>query len=197
MTVAVGDICRATLEMQYKDLGAIQNVFHLRNVDTTLSDEEGLDDVVEILEDICVLLTLVIAALQVVSGVRVINVTQDSDLGFGQFVDDTPFTGTGNILPKQAAMGMNFYTSRLGVVGRKFWGAASIAVNEDAGSIAAASLAILGTAADDMSDQIVATNSIWEFGVIASLDAAWLPFTSYSLPTTMVTQRRRRTGVGI
>lgn len=197
MAVAVDDILRATLEMEYAGKGAIQNVFHMRNVGVSVTDEEGLDDVVELLEDICVLITLVIAAVQVVQGVRVINLTQDTDLGFGQFVDDTPFTGTGTILPKQACLGMNFYTARLGVVGRKFWGAPSTAGNQDAGTVAAATLAILGTAAEDMSDVMVATNSEYEFGVVATLDAAWLPFTSYSLPTTMITQRRRRTGVGI
>ena len=197
MTVMGDDVCRATVEMHYESLGAIQNVYHLRNEGTFLTEALALADIIEILENLMGVLAAMIAVLQVVDGVRVINVTQMNDVGFGAFVDTTPFTGVGQVLPSQVAGGVSLITDRLGIVGRKYWGAPVIGMCSDAELIAAASLVIMGNAAEDMTELQVATTSSWRFGIVASLDAAFLPFTSYALPTTAIIQRRRRSGVGI
>lgn len=197
MTVAGGDVLRCTVEMHYETFGAIQNVYHLRNDGAQVSDTQAIADIIEALETLMVIITGICAVLQVVDGVRIINATTLSDVGFGTFVDDTPFTGTGLIFPTQVAAGLNLTTSRLNVVGRKYFGAVATGVLENGGIIASASLAVLALAGDEMTALFEAVNSDWRYGVIATLDSVFLPFQSYSMPTMAIIQRRRRLGVGI
>lgn len=197
MTVQAGDIIRCTQEMTYETFGAIQNVYHLQNVGSQVTDTQALDDVIEILETLAGVIAAAIAILQVVNGVRVVNVTQLADVGFASFVDDTPFTGAGLILPTQVAVGINLFTDRLAVVGRKYFGAAVIGTIADGGTIVPGILADLADWGDLATEWLAATNSTWQMGVVATFDSAWLPFRNYSMPTMAIIQRRRRLGVGI
>lgn len=200
MTVLIGDVVRATQEMHYGTHGEIQNVYHLQNITDNLTDEAALEDIIEILEDLAVVLAAVIALAQVVDGVRAINLTQSTDIGFGLFVDDTPYTGAGQITPLQDAVGINLHTGILGVFGRKYFGAIPVGVAGDGGLVESGSLAVLATAGGYMSSRWSATHSQWDMGVVRSkvgFEGDFEYFNAYSLPTTVITQRRRRAGVGI
>lgn len=197
MTVAADDVLRCTVEMNYESEGAVQNVYYLKNAGGSISDAAGIADVVEVLEALMNVLELLIAVLQVVEGIRIINATQGVDVGFGTLVDPTPFAGVGQVLPNQVAFGGTLHTARLGTVGRKFWGIPIVGLCSGSGIINAGSLTIMGNAMEDMTETYVATNSSWRYGLIATIDGVFLPFESYSLTTTAITQRRRRSGVGI
>lgn len=199
MTVALNDVLRCTQEMNQPGIGAIQNVYYLQNQAVGVSDAQALSDVIEVLEALAVLLTLVINVLQVVDGVRAINVSPipPTDVGFGTFVSGTPYTAAGQVMPTQVALGANLHTSRLAVNGRKYWGVPVVGSFLNGGAVQAASLALLTTALNSMMVPIVATNSTWRFGVVASIDSVFLPFLSFSLPTMAIIQRRRRATVGI
>lgn len=197
MTVEGGDVLRCTVEMHYESFGAIQNVYHMRNDGGNISDALAIADVVEALEALMGVIAAIIAVLQVVDGVRIINATTSTDVGFGVFVDTTPFTGVGEVLPTQVAGGLNLTTTRLSVGGRKYFGAGAAGLVTDGGIIEAASLTILALAGVAMTSLFAATNNDWRWGVIASLDGVFLPFQSYSIPTMAIIQRRRRLGVGI
>jgi len=183
--------------MHYETFGAIQNVYHLRNFGATVTDEEALSDVIEILEALALLIVGVINVLQVVDGVRVVNVTAGEDVGFGTFTDDTPYTAAGLVLPTQVAAGLNLTTERLGVVGRKFFGVGSVSLINAGGIIQNDRLTELALAGEYLISLQVATETDWRFGVVASLDGEFLPFAGYSIPTMAIIQRRRRLGVGI
>lgn len=197
MTVLSLDVIRATVEMEFESLGAIQNVFHLQNVSGDKSELNVIDDTVEVLEALYLLIATVIAVLQVVNGIRIINVTQLTDVGYGSFVDNTPFTGVSTAAALQSCVGLNLSTVRPVVGGRKYFGACGDGVNSGGGILNAGILTALGLAGEFMTENQVATYSTWRFGVIASLDGVFVPFVGYSMPLMMTVQRRRRTGVGI
>lgn len=199
MTVLEGDALRCTQEMSYPGIGAIQNVFHLENVGVAVSDTQAIADVIEVLEALAVILTLVINALQIVDGVRILNVTPTTpvDVGFGTFSDSTPYTASGQIMPTQVSLGMNLHTARLSVSGRKFWGVPVVGSFLNGGAVIAAALTILTAAAVYMTAPVVATNTTWRFGVVAKSDSTFLSFNAFTLPAMAVIQRRRRATVGI
>lgn len=197
MTVDNGDVLRATLEMNYENQGAIQNVFHVQNRGVAISESLALSDVIELLETIAATLATIIAVLQVVDGVRVVNVTKGTDVGFGTFSDATPFTGSGQVLPKQVALGVNLHTGVLNVRGRKYFGAGVVGAADSGGAVSPTALVVLANAGLDMVGLKTATNSTWRFGVIETATGLFQRFESVSVPTESVTQRRRRAGVGI
>lgn len=199
MTVALSDVLRCTQEMNQPGIGAIQNVYHLRNDGVGVSDAQALSDVIEVLEALALLIAGMINLLLIVDGVRALNVTPvpPTDVGFGTFVDSTPFTGAGQVMPTQVALGVNLHTERLSVSGRKYWGVPVVGDYINGGGVSAGALALLATAASSMLLPIVATNSTWRHGVVATSDKAFLSFNAFSLPTMAIIQRRRRATVGI
>lgn len=199
MTVALNDVVRATQEMTQPGIGAIQNVFHLQNQGVGVSDAQALSDVIEALEALAAIIAGIINVLQLVDGVRAINVTPipPTDVGFGTFINPTPYIGAGFIMPTQVALGLNLHTARLSVSGRKFFGANVVGSFLNGGAVAAATLAIIVLGGNHLIAPFVATNSTWRYGVVASFDSAFLPFLSYSMPTMAIIQRRRRATVGI
>lgn len=199
MTVAVNDVVRATWEMSHPAVGAVQNVWQFRNEDVSVSDTQAVSDIVDILEAIAVIIDILIGLLQVVDGVRIINITPvpPVDVGFGTFADTTPFTGAGGVQAAQVAAGITMRTARLSVVGRKYLGLITPTRIISGGAINAGTVTILATLGTALVADFVETNTTWRAGVVASSDAVFLPFTAYSIPTFAITQRRRRGGVGI
>lgn len=197
MAVNSDEVVRATLEMHYESFGAIQNVFYMQNVGATVPNSYAVADIIEMLETLCDIIQAVIAVLQIVDGVRIVNVTSLADVGYGTFVDPTPFEGAGTIFPTQCAVGLNLTTSRLNVNGRKYFGALAIAALSSGGLLTSTALTPLALAGDEMTEQFDATYTEWRYGVVATLDSVFLPFQNYTIPTMAIIQRRRRLGVGI
>lgn len=197
MTVQVNDIVRAEVQGNLANVGRLDNTFYLRNVDSAISEAAAIDDIVEVLESLYVLLAALLTTYYTVIGVRGVNVTQELDVGYGLFTDTTPGTSPGPSMIPQAAYVLTLVTPRLGAQGRKFFGPVLEDVVDNTGLINAAVLSGLGDVGDLMSDTVVATATSWEFGVVSSVDDVWLPFTSYSIPLYIGSQRRRKAGVGI
>lgn len=196
MTVGFEDVVKVTVE----GLGAsgqdVQNVFHLQNTGSAITDADTIDDMVEVLESLYTLLAAVLSIVLIIRDIRVLNVTDAVDVGLGLFVDDTPGTNVLDVMPPQCSMGITLSTDRLKVRGRKFFGPTCDDQANNEGVVSAAALLDLADVGDHMTVEQVAVNSTWRYGVLASFDAVWLPFTGYVIPTTVVTQRRRRRGVG-
>ncbi len=196
MTVAANDVLRCTVEGEGITAQDIQNVFHIQNTDIAVDEADALDDIIEILEVLYKLLDVSLSVLYVVRGVRVVNVTQGTDVGFLTFVDTTPGTGVGGSLPPQVALGLTLTTAALKSVGRKFFGLADEAQIGTDGLLNATALADVGDVGDHMTTEQVATNTSWKYGLIQSVGGAFLEFLSFIVTTTVITQRRRRAGVG-
>lgn len=199
MTVGAQDVVRATWEMNHPSVGAVQNVWHFRNDDVGVSDTQAIADIVDILEAIAAIIAGMIGVLQVVDGVRMVNVTPvpPEDVGFGVFGDTTPFTGVGGVAPAQVAAGINLTTERLSVVGRKYVGLPTVGRFLSGGAISSGTATLLTSLGTALVADFVETNTTWVAGVIASSDGAFLPFSSFTIPTFAITQRSRRGGVGI
>lgn len=196
MTVAVNDIVRATVEGEGIDDQDIQNVYLIRNVGSAVTDAVAITDLILLLEALYALIDGILSTLYVVRDVKMINFTTQSDLGLGLFVDDTPGIDAGAPLPPQICAGLTLTTSRLSVRGRKFFG---LLVEGDVGLdgvLTGASILELADAGAFMVANQVEPGTTWQFGVQASFDSAWLPFGSFVITSTVVTQRRRRRGVG-
>lgn len=197
MAVGSGHIVRATADFVYDNSSRVQNVFYLRNTGTSIAEADALDDLVSIIEALYQLLGGILMAVQVLQNLRVVNVTTDTDVGNGTFVDSTPGVEGGVGEPQQVAYGLTLYTARLRVRGRKFFGI--VPNNEILGSgiLTTNALTALADVGDYMSAPQTGPNNTWEFGVEAGSDGAWLAFSTYSISPTAVTQRRRRRGIGI
>lgn len=197
MAVATNDIVRVTAKFLYNSSNVNQNVFHLQNIGSSVTEADAIDDLLEVLEAVYAILTDLIAVINVFQEIRAVNVTQEIDVGTGIPIDTTPFVDSGQGNPPQSAYGLGLTTDRLNVRGYKFFGPTQEAAVNNSGILAAATILDLAAAGDALTAVQVATNTSWVFGVVASLDGAWLPFRSYGISPTAVTQRRRRSGVGI
>ena len=196
MTVLLNDVVRATVEGEGASGQDLQNVYHIRNVNVAVTDAVAITDLITLLEALYTLLSAVLSTALVIRGVKFINFTQQADIGTGLFVDDTPGTNVGAILPPQIAAGLTLTTSRLSVRGRKYFGLLCEPEVDGLGVLTPSALLDLVDVGDVMTANQVEAGTTWQFGVHASFDAAWLPFLSFSTTTTAVTQRRRRRGVG-
>jgi len=197
MAVGSGDVCRASVQGLFGSVTRIDNVWHIRNDGGSVAEADALDDIVSVLEALYALIGAILQTAWVIQNIRVINVTDDTDVGDGQFVDNTPGTSGLATFPPQNAYGMAFSTARLRVRGRKFFGPALEGMAVDTGVLHATAISALADVGDFVTTLQVEANSNWRLGVIASSDGVFLPFLSYSISPTIVTQRRRRVGVGI
>lgn len=197
MAVGTGDRVRATVRGINGGLGATQNVFQLRLVSADLAEADALDDIIEILEALYVLIGSILSTLHVISDVRVVNDTDNSDVGTASFADPTPGVDAGNRHPPQMAYVLNLLTASLSSQGRKYFGPAMTGDADTVGLLGASTILALADVGDYMSAQQVATNGTWEFGVFSSVGNVWRPFISYSIGLRLGVQRRRKIGVGI
>lgn len=196
MTVQVNDIVRATVEGEGVDGQDIQNTFLIRNVNQAVTDAIAITDLITLLEALYSLLEDILSIAYVVRGVKFINHTQQADIGTGLFVDDTPGIDAGAAMPPQICAGITLTTGRLSVRGRKYFGLLVEADIDGGGILTPGAILDLADVGDVMTANQVEAGTTWQFGVEASLDSVWLPFQSYAISTSAVTQRRRRRGVG-
>lgn len=197
MTVAQTDVVRATVDGIVDGQAVVQNVFHLQLNTAGLDEADALDDIVEILEILYQVLNPILTVLYVIRGVRVINATQNTSVGEGQFVDDVPGINVNPVAPPQVAYGLTLTTPILSVRGRKFFGPVSEGQVDNTGLLSGTALTACVNAVNYMAAQQVATNGTWSFGVIRSVLGGFGAFNGGSVSARAVTQRRRRVGVGI
>lgn len=196
MTVALGDVVR--VEMRSTPSAAdILNVYHLALTGpSSLADADALDDLIEAFEALALLVKAVVATAIAFDKIRAINVTQDEDLGVASFVTTTGGEETGNLAPEQIATGLTLYTGRLASFGRKFLPPPGINGVTTSGRPTSTHLTNAALVGAFLLEEFVATNGDWRFGIVSTLDGAFLPIQEAGVSTTFVTQRRRRGGVG-
>lgn len=197
MTVNGNSIARVDVIAVYDSVDVIQNSWQMRLITSALSEANALDDIVAILEALYTLMGTILSTLYVVQRIKAVNVTQDLDIGEGFFVDSTPGANSASFTAPQVCYGLNMITAKLGTFGRKFFG--PVAENHITNTGVISSTALLELA--DVGDYVIANQTgphgTWQFGVKSTVDSVWHPFTTYSIPLTATTQRRRRLGVGI
>lgn len=196
MALATGDIVRADVIADYNAGSDIVNTYHFRLTTGGMAESAAVDRIIEIMESIYAVIGAILPLLYTIRNIRIVNVTQGTDVGNGNIADTTPGAVTGDTQGLQCAFGVSLGTSRLRVRGRKFLGPVCESQVADEGLVTSGPLLDLVDYAAILTAPIVVTGSTWQAGVIATSDSAWLPFISATISPTVVTQRRRRLGVG-
>lgn len=196
MAVGVGDICRVTVEGEGDSGQDVQTVFHIKNSGVSVDESDALDDLTEIIEVLYALFGTVLSVLYRLNAVRAVNVTDATDIGVKAPVQPFPGTGVGGPLPPQCALGLTLTTTALTSLGRKFFGLPDEAQIGTEGELNATALANMADVGDHMTEEQNAVNSDWQYGLIQTIGGAFLPFQNFTVTSTIVTQRRRRRGVG-
>lgn len=197
MTVQIGDECTITARGTNNALGAVQNVYQVRNTGAAVAEADFLDDAISFIEAIYTALGAILTTLYTINDIRVINTTQNSDVGIGTLTDTTPGTDAGNRHPPQMSYVLTLKTANLSVRGRKFFGPTMTGDADTNGLLAGATLLALADAGDLLTAPFVGANTTLEPGVRGSSPSLWRPFTSYAVSLRMGVQRRRKFGVGI
>jgi hypothetical protein len=130
-------------------------------------------------------------------GIRAVNRTKNSDIGQADFSALTVGSSGGEATSPTNAMGVTLRTSNLSRLGRKFVGVASETSIGGSGQVAAGTITVLASYASELlEDQIAASGNVYQFGIVDSAGMNFLQFNSAAISPTVVTQRRRRQGVG-
>ena len=198
MAVSQDDIVRATVEGRFDGVTAIQNTFHMIKTDSgDISEALALTDVIAVLEALYVAIGAILSTLYTITGVRAVNTTKATDIGFGFFTDATPGVDAGATQSPQVCYGMSFPTGALNIRGRKSFGPILEGAADNKGLISAGALLDLADLGDLAVATFVETSGDWVLGVIRTSTGLFLPFESYTISPTSTTQRRRRVGVGV
>lgn len=198
MAVQPNDILRVTFLGAYDDQDDIQNVFTMQYQGIAAAAEaDVLTDLIAVLEALYTILAPIIAALTAFDGIRVINQSQNSDVGTGPFVTLSSGSAGSDSSPLQVCYGVTLRTVDLSVRGRKFFGPPAEGLLGLAGVLAGGTTVPLANAIVHLITQQTAPSTRpYRYGVIRGVDGVFLPFTSGSVSGNVVTQRRRRQGVG-
>lgn len=197
MTVNTNDVLSLVAQGIVNGGHRADTTYKLQLQSGALDDADVLDDVAGIMLQVHNILEALLSVLLVINQIRVINLTQDVDLGSTVLSDTTPGEGAGLLAPHQIACGLVLTTARIGSVGKKFWPGFLSTAFENDGGLAATVEADLVDVGDYMTDLVVDANGSYRFGIVSTLDGVFLPFTGYVVPSTPWVQRRRRPGVGI
>jgi len=197
MAVNQNDVIRADAIMELPTGTQLMNVFQVQYTGVASLDEAVVfDDIAEILERVFSILAALLNLAHTFERIRMVNLTQNSDVGDGGWPTLTAGTSVGSRMPQQVAAAITYRTADLGVVGRKFFGPMTESEYDINGAFTAGTItALTGAAAQMIVDQLVGLRP-YRFGVIRTFDGVFLPFESASLSTYAGTQRRRRVNVG-
>lgn len=197
MTVQNNDVLRVDLEQQCPTANPIMNVYTMRLAGGgPVAEADVLTDLTVIFTALITLIKAVQSTALIYDIIRIINKTQDSEVGIiADFVLDTGDLAS-DLEPAQSAYGITLSTSRLASVGRKSIGGYESTGSLIGGIVVAARILDLADIGDHLTAQHVESGRTYEYGIDSVPAAAFLPFLTTSITPTVVTQRRRRIGVG-
>jgi hypothetical protein len=196
MAVASGDIMRVTVDANNGG-STVQQVYQMRlAAGGPLAEADVLDEIIAILETLHGLIAALLSTAYTIRSIKVVNTTQDLDVGVGVPTDTTPGTNVNNRYPPQVAFGVTFYTGVIGSRGRKFYGPVPNDVANTLGQIQAIAATPIADLITLMTADVSAVLGTYEFGIVTNTQG-WKQFTAGLMSATAVTQRRRRLGVGV
>lgn len=176
----------------------VQNVYTIQFGSSGAELEaDVLDDLVAIFEALYTILAPIISVLTAFQGIRAVNRSGGTDIGSADFPTLTAGGASGQSSPNQVAYGVTFGTAALNRVGRKFIGVPSEGLVDGQGVIIGTALSALGNyAAEMLSLQEGGGDRTYLFGITDSEGANFRVFENATITPNVVTQRRRRAGVG-
>ena len=199
MSVVQNDILECAARMEFDASEDVVNVFQFEYQSVApLTDQQGVDDVIEFLEAIYTIVRIAMVVLTTFRDIAVTNTTQG--LAYGAFPWPTLVAGAElqDPMVPGSAMLSNFATLTPGVQLRKYWGVLSEGHTGADALFTAAALAQLAPANALMLIPFVATNGTWQFGHFSSvpLPPAFITPTAAVVSAIPAYQRRRKQGRG-
>lgn len=198
MAVNAGDIIGATVLSRFNNVSDVQNVYTVRVLSAVTTEEaDVLEDLIDLFEALYTILAPIISVLTTFNGIRAVNRSALTDIGVADFSALTVGSAGGDSMPPQCCTGVTLYVPTLGRFGRKFIGVPSETNAGAAGLLAAGTITVAASfAAELLENQVAASGNVYQFGIGQDDGSDFLQFTSAAVTPTVVTQRRRRAGVG-
>lgn len=197
MPASALDILRLTCRMSW-DGEDVQNVFHLRMVDTTTeTDAAMLSDLADYVDEAYSHINQAMPIALTFDSINLYNLTAERFMGEQPWPVLTAGTLASNTsLPPQTAALVRFTTNTLRSQGRKFLPPFGEVHNDgDDGLTAGAITAIALWAADFVTD-VFGFDWSAAWGNYNAVMDRWAPWITALINTYYATQRRRRKGVG-
>ncbi len=197
MTFNLGDIMEASVVHTYADVGDVTNVFQFQKTDIPAqTDQQAIDDILQILESIYTIIAASITVLQVLKEVRLRKVNTNEV--FGGFPMPTYAGGTSvndSLAPGVAAL-TYFSTGQSRVVLKKYWGVFNEQVSTSAGKPGTGIQADLASIVTLLLTPQAGANGIWQYGHYKPLITTFVEPTGGVVSELWAYQRRRKRGVG-
>lgn len=161
-----------------------------------LSDEEGVADILSIMEQIYELWKVSMTLLTLFRDIRVTNKTQSEVLGTFPWPTLEAGTGVADAMPPGNCGLINFNTPISRVTPRKYLGSLTVSQVDADGSLEAATTARLSTVAALLLDVFVETGGDWLYGYQSPKTGTFVFPQSATVTDISAYQRRRKQGRG-
>jgi len=196
MSISTNEVIRVTANMLIDGADLVNNVFHLQLDSTGIGNEDALEDAAEWVEDIYGTMVTAIVNNLSFETVRVINQSDNTDVGLIAFPTLTVGSATGEMLPLGASALIQLLTGILGSQGKKYMPVTGEGALAD-GLWGSSYLTTLGNVASLMLDPFSsALGNDWHMVVWSEKYAAPLQILSTLVSAVPAYQRRRRQGRG-
>lgn len=197
MAVQPGDILEASPRLEFNSVDDQVNVFQFQNESVSpLTDTQGINDVIEVLEVLYTILVPLISILTVFRDIRVRNVTQSVVYGVFPWPTLTAGTQVQPAIPLACAGLLNFSTGIARVTPRKYFGSLTTTSIDSQGNLTAGTLALIASVGATLLTSMVATNASWNYGYFSPKTLGWQQAVSVVATNIPAYQRRRKPGRG-
>lgn len=192
-----GEIFQGTGRMDFDGINEINNVYQFRLESAVpITDEEAVDDILEIIDDVIQFLTTFLSVLVVARDIVVRRLSPATVFGAFPWPTFTAGVATADATPPGVAGQVYFSTAIPRVILRKYYGVfneTQISTAGDLRNTVRDAMALIGA---KLLLSITATNGVWRYGYFSPKVAGFVEPTVATIPTPFSYQRRRKPGVG-
>lgn len=197
MSASDGDVLRCDLVADYDAGQDIVNTFQYRiGTPSTISDEDVLDDMMEIMTAIVNVIKAIMNAGTIWRKIRVRNLSTGALTGERAFSPTIAGTLDTEAVPLGAAYLVTALTNVPNVRLRKFFGVADASVLTSNGNFTGASQTVMEGLVPLLLNDQAATNASYEYGYLSPKTSSFLSPTAVTVTNIPAYQRRRRPGTG-
>lgn len=197
MTLQEDHVVEASTRQEFNGVEDVVNAWQFRLVTgAPLTEEQGADEILEILEILYEILQTFITTVTIYRDVRMLNQTDDILMGIHNWPTLIAGENSNGPVPPGVAGMINLSTVVPNVTLRKYFGVfAETSLGSD-GTWDSGQITALGDVATALLAPLEATNSIWEYGYTSPKTLGWVAPISASLTDVPAYQRRRKQGRG-
>lgn len=197
MTIAADDVVEASARLEFDAIDDVVNVYQFRLASGgPLTDDEGVDDILEILEVLYTIILGAISTIELFRDIRLFNVTQQILLGLHAWPSLINGGAIADALPPGCAAVVNFSTIVPKVTLRKYFGVFTTGAMGEDGLFTGLTVASVAEAATYLLAPIAATNGLWVYGYISPKILGWVSPNGATNNNIPGYQRRRKQGRG-